>query len=1177
MSYLGSKRGSFLCLALVTGIVLGPLVPASAWVSAQGEGASLWVVRSLVTMEYGVESPGGLAFSSASGTFLLTDGSAQVTAIAMDAEPAGGLHLSDAQAPDLNMAFDESSGGLYILKPGQSELVRLGTGPGGLPAASDRRRFGVSGYGIQDPQGITFDAASGRLYILDAGKSQVVSIAPHPVHGFDGVEVIRGGRLQRIPLKQLGNGSLRGIAHNPANGHLYVASPSQKLLYELELDGTVISTFDLTVLGIHNPVAATFAPSVDNTDDPAIFNLFLLDGEGVPSTAMAGVQARAVAARQTDGGSARIVEVSLIEPAALPPGTPLLPSTLVRTFDTSNAVWNPSAPDPAGIDYWPLTGRLFIVDSEVDEMPNYFQGKNVYESTLSGSLVKTCSTTSFTNEPTGVAINPNNNHIFISTDANDRVFEIDLGADGVYCTADDTVTTTNVSTLYGITDAEDVAYGNNTLFIAGGADAEVYRIPLGANGVLGGGDDGAMTHFDTLAWGFTDMEGIGYNQDAGTLFIVSTKASDRYMGEVTTTGTLLRAYDLALMGSAGNIRSDVTYAPASQNPANKSIYIVSRGVDNNNDPNENDGKVWEINIAGPGTPTPSLSPTNTTVPTNTTIPTSTTVPTDTLVPTSTTVPTDTLVPTNTTVPTSTLTVTPGPSPTPTSTPSSSSRYVSFDLSTGSVGGVAYADEDILELNGSSWSMFFDGSDVGVGSLDLLAFSIVDADTLLLSFNSAITLGGLVINPQDIVRFDATSLGSTTAGTFSMYFDGSDVGLAASAENIDALALLPDGRILISTTGSSSVPGVSGLDEDVLAFAPTSLGSVTSGTWAMYFDGSDVGLADTNNEDVDALEVASNGAIYLSTIGVFSVNGVSGDDEDVFVCTPTSLGSVTACSYSPQLYFDGSAFGLASADVDAFGFSQSAPLATATPTNTAVPTHTPTPGPSPTATETPSSPPTLTPTTTNPGGGSELIFVDGFESGDLSAWTSSTIDLGDLSVSAGAALHGSLGLQAVINDTNSLYVTDDSPLAEPRYRARFYFDPNSIAMASGNAHYIFKGFSGNSTDVLRVEFRFSSGAYQLRAALTNDASAWLNTNWFTISDTPHIVELDWLAASAVGANNGGLTIWIDGTVQEALSGIDNDTWRVDRARLGALSGIDTGTSGTYYFDAFESRRQTYIGP
>jgi hypothetical protein len=86
-------------------------------------------------------------------------------------------------------------------------------------------------------------------------------------------------------------------------------------------------------------------------------------------------------------------------------------------------------------------------------------------------------------------------------------------------------------------------------------------------------------------------------------------------------------------------------------------------------------------------------------------------------------------------------------------------------------------------------------------------------------------------------------------------------------------------------------------------------------WAMSFDGSDVGLADSGNEDVDALAVHSNGDIYLSTAVDFSVTGISGFDEDVFICIPTSLGSVTSCNYSTSLYFDGSVYGLDANDVD----------------------------------------------------------------------------------------------------------------------------------------------------------------------------------------------------------------------------------------------------------------------
>src|SRR3972149_6371207 len=102
---------------------------------------------------------------------------------------------------------------------------------------------------------------------------------------------------------------------------------------------------------------------------------------------------------------------------------------------------------------------------------------------------------------------------------------------------------------------------------------------------------------------------------------------------------------------------------------------------------------------------------------------------------------------------------------------------------------------------------------------------------------------------------------------------------------------------------------------------------------------------------------------------------------------------------------------------------------------------------------------------------------------------------------------------------------ESHTAARGYRARFYFDPNSIAMVSGDTHFIFRGYSGASTIVLRVQFRFSNGTYQLRAALQGDGSVWTNSSWLTLSDTPHAIELDWRAATAVGANNGGLTLWI----------------------------------------------------
>jgi hypothetical protein len=232
---------------------------------------------------------------------------------------------------------------------------------------------------------------------------------------------------------------------------------------------------------------------------------------------------------------------------------------------------------------------------------------------------------------------------------------------------------------------------------------------------------------------------------------------------------------------------------------------------------------------------------------------------------------------------------------------------------GTVGGVSAANEDIVFFDAST-SLAFDGSDVGLGSLRIDAFSWVDADTLLLSFDEPGSVGGAgAVDDSDIVRFEATSLGTFTAGSFFLYLDGSDVGLTTDAEDVDAVELLAGGQILVSSTGAVGVSGVSAADEDLVAFTPTSLGTNTAGSFSLYFDGSDVGLGDSG-EDVDAAALDPSTNILLSTTNVFAVPGVSGADEDVFVFTPTATGSSTAGSYASTLHFDGSSLGLAGNDV-----------------------------------------------------------------------------------------------------------------------------------------------------------------------------------------------------------------------------------------------------------------------
>jgi subtilisin family serine protease len=257
-----------------------------------------------------------------------------------------------------------------------------------------------------------------------------------------------------------------------------------------------------------------------------------------------------------------------------------------------------------------------------------------------------------------------------------------------------------------------------------------------------------------------------------------------------------------------------------------------------------------------------------------------------------------------------------PAPSPSTAPPELfvSRAAAGPTTIGDVTGVS--GEDVLSYGPDGFDMLFDGSDVGLAGVNVEAFARLDADSFLLSLGAGVTLPGTgLIERFDIVRFDATSLGSQTAGSYSWYLDGSDVGLAASGEQIDAVDVLPSGRVLVSTVGVVSVSGASGGGEDLLALAPTSLGATTAGTWTMYFDGSDVALT-ASGEKVDAAAVAPSGDVELSTTGAFAVLGLAGTADDAIACAAVSTGPVTACNWWVSPVFDGAPWGLSTANLDA---------------------------------------------------------------------------------------------------------------------------------------------------------------------------------------------------------------------------------------------------------------------
>jgi hypothetical protein len=211
--------------------------------------------------------------------------------------------------------------------------------------------------------------------------------------------------------------------------------------------------------------------------------------------------------------------------------------------------------------------------------------------------------------------------------------------------------------------------------------------------------------------------------------------------------------------------------------------------------------------------------------------------------------------------------------------------------------------------------------------------------------------------------------------------------------------------------------------------------------------------------------------------------------------------------------------------------------------------------------------------------SDLIFRDGLETGTLAAWSTSAND-GDLTVSAAAALDGAQGLAALVDDTAGLFVQDDRPDAESRYRARFWLDPNGFDPGTAQGHLrtrVAIAFQENpSRRVITLVLRRAAGQYALMARVRRDDGTLHDTAWVNVSDAPHAVEVSWRRAGAADGGTGTFQMWVDGALVADVAGLDTDGRRVDFVRLGAMS-VKGGAAGTLHFDKFESRRRSYIAP
>jgi hypothetical protein len=285
------------------------------------------------------------------------------------------------------------------------------------------------------------------------------------------------------------------------------------------------------------------------------------------------------------------------------------PGLVIQTIATSD--WIPASPDPAGITWRPDTGDFLTCDDEVDEM-SIFAGVNVWTHSNTGVVSGTASTLAFGNEPTGIAFDPAGGRLWISDDNAEVIYQVALGGDGVFGTGDDVVFDIDGLIAAGCDDLQDVTYDpvNDRLFALSRVGLEICQITPGPNGVFDDapplGDD-VVTTASLDPAEFDRPRGIVYDPFWNTLVIADRGTG--HLHEVAPGGALLRRIDVDF--PAGIRLSGVTIAPGSTNPALRNYWVLDSGVDNNFDPLENDGRLFEVvavPLGGNGAPAVDAGP-----------------------------------------------------------------------------------------------------------------------------------------------------------------------------------------------------------------------------------------------------------------------------------------------------------------------------------------------------------------------------------------------------------------------------------------------------------------------------------------------------------------------------------------------------------------------------------------
>jgi len=219
--------------------------------------------------------------------------------------------------------------------------------------------------------------------------------------------------------------------------------------------------------------------------------------------------------------------------------------------------------------------------------------------------------------------------------------------------------------------------------------------------------------------------------------------------------------------------------------------------------------------------------------------------------------------------------------------SNGDQLLSFDTAL-TLGGTTFQRNDVIRYDGSAYTLEFSGGANGVpDGVDVKDIAVHGTD-LLLSFDSAFAKGSTTFYPFDVAEWNGSSL--------TKFFDGVTAGVPDRMA-IDGLHLLPNGHLLFSFDTAGTIAGLTFNHEDIEEYTPGS-----PGTWEFAYVGAAAQPTGWGTADLTAFDATAGSNTFDVALSLSGPPALATGAAFDYTISVTNLGpqAATVLSVSDAL-------------------------------------------------------------------------------------------------------------------------------------------------------------------------------------------------------------------------------------------------------------------------------------